>query len=212
MGNPYQSSFSLDDVVVLNDKKAYDGFFKVSQYQVKHRLFEGGWSQPITRELLARGDAAVLFLYDVKLDALVLLEQFRIGAMRTEGNPWLLETVAGMIKPGEEPKDVACREAKEEANVDVAAETLVPMVEYLSSPGGTCEKLYLFIAPVDASNVGGNFGLLEEEGEDIRAVVVPRQEALALLEAGKIVNAATIIGLQWLQLHRDTLLAKWQTK
>ena len=41
--------------------------------------------------------------------------------------------------------------------------------------------------------------------EDIRAVVLPTDEALELLRTGRIVNATTALALQWLALNRERL-------
>ena len=145
--------------------------------------------------------------YDPVLDAVVLVEQFRIGALEAPGDPWLLEIVAGVIdKPDETPEDVARREAIEEANCYI--QDLVHIYEYFVSPGGTSERISLFCGKVNAVGVGGMCGL-EEEEEDIRVTVVPFLEAIAQLQAGNIKSAAPIIALQWLQLNHDQLRAQW---
>ena len=104
-------------VHILDKTVCYDGFFRIERYRLRHQLFRGGWSREITRELFERGHAAAVLPYDPLLDAVVLIEQFRIGALETPGDPWLLEIVAGVIdKPDETPEDVVRREAVEEAN------------------------------------------------------------------------------------------------
>lgn len=192
--------FGKDDIEILENKIAYDGFFKLNNVQFRHKLFEGGWSDTITRELIDRGDAVAVLPYDAKNDTVILIEQIRIGAVRTSPTPWLLECIAGMIDKQESAETVAIREAKEEAGIEVSE--LVPMMSYLSSPGGTSERLYLYLAHVDSENVSGVYGL-DEEGEDILVHVIDRSLALDMLNEGKIDNAATVICLQWLQLHID---------
>ena len=103
-------------VEILYKTVCYDGFFRMERYRLRHRLFRGGWSRELTRELFARGHAAAVLPYDPLLDAVVLVEQFRIGALEAPGGPWLLEIVAGIIEPGETPEDVVRREAVEEAD------------------------------------------------------------------------------------------------
>ena len=130
----------------------------------------------------------------------MLLEQFRAGAVRTQAAPWCLEFVAGMFNEGEKPEDVAIREAYEESGINIKPHRLSKIMTYLSSPGGISELIHLYIANVDIPENSGIFGL-DEEHEDILRHIVSREGALKLLKEGKIVNAATIIGLQWLALN-----------
>lgn len=194
-------------VEILDKTVCYDGFFRIERYRLRHRLFSGGWSRELTRELFERGHAAAVLPYDPVLDTVVLVEQFRIGALEAPGNPWLLEIVAGVIDhPDETPEDVARREAVEEANCHI--QDIVHICDYFVSPGGTSERISLFCGKVDAAGAGGLHGLAEE-AEDIRVVVVPFAEALAQLRAGNINSAAPIIALQWLQLNHEQLRARW---
>ena len=191
--------YSQSDVKVLDCEPLYKGFFKCNKYTLKHKLFSGEWSQPLQREFFERGKAAALLAYDVKEDAVILVEQFRFGAMNHGQSPWLLELIAGMIEEGENPQEVVKREAYEEAGLVIDACQF--MLSYFVSPGGTTETLDLFIANVDSRNVKGIFGLAEES-EDIKVHVVPREQAYQWVKTGKINNAVTIIGLQWLELNR----------
>ncbi|WDE13016.1 NUDIX domain-containing protein [Thalassomonas haliotis] len=205
-----REQFSSEDVIEHAKETKYQGFFKINEYHISHRLFNGGFSKVLTREVFERGDAVVLLPYDPVNDSVVLLEQFRPGVLRSGASPWLLEFVAGMFDEGESAGEVAVREAKEEADLDIKEADLVPVLKYFSSPGGMSEYIHLYAARVDSSDVGGVYGL-EQEGEDIRVQVFPRTQALQLLEKGKISNAATIIGLQWLALNYQKLQTLWQT-
>lgn len=198
--------YDKNDLNVLALETKYNGFFKLNEYQLNHKLFSGEQSVTFTREVFERGDAVVVVLYDEKQDKLLLLEQFRAGAIRASETPWMLEFIAGMFDENETPIDVAIRETQEEANINITAESLSPIMKYLSSPGGMSECIHLYLAKFDSSNVttGSVFGL-DEENEDILLHLVSRSEALALLAQGKISNAATIIGLQWLALNYQSL-------
>ncbi len=190
---------------VLEQEHCYRGFFRLDRYRIRHELFDGG-SVEIVREVFERGHAAAVLPYDPVLDRVVFIEQFRIGAIRRRGGPWLLEFVAGIIEPGEDPAQVVRREAVEEAGCEIG--TLEPVSEFILSPGGCSEQIYLFCGRVDASRAGGIHGL-DHEGEDIRVSAVGFDEAMRFLEAGKIGNATTIIALQWLALNRDALRERW---
>jgi ADP-ribose pyrophosphatase len=193
-------------VEVFEQAVCYQGFFRLERYRLRHRLFSGAWSREMVREVFERGHAAAVLPYDPGRDQVVLVEQFRIGALRAPEGPWLLEIVAGIIEPGETPEEVVRREAIEESGC--VLQDVVPICDYHVSPGGTTERIALFCGKVDAAHIGGIHGLAEE-AEDIRVLVVPADEAIALLHAGKILSAAPIIALQWLLLNREALRRRW---
>lgn len=191
---------------VLDKSIAYSGFFRMEKYRLRHQLFAGGWGPEISRECLERGHAVAVLPYDPDRDQVVMLEQFRIGALEAPDGPWLLEIVAGIIGPGESKLDVARREAMEEAGCELL--DIVPIGEYLISPGGTSESITLYCGRVNAAGIGGVHGLAEEH-EDIRVQVLPTHEAMNLLHGGHILSATPLIALQWLALNRELLRARW---
>ena len=192
---------------ILETSTCYAGFFHILRYRLRHRLFKGGWSRVLTRELFERGHAAAVLPYDAATDQVVLTEQFRIGALQAPDSPWLLEIVAGMMDAGETPEAVVRREAVEEIGCEV--HDLVSICDYYVSPGGTSERIHLFCGRVDAAGAGGVHGLADE-GEDIRVVVMPADDAIAHMQAGRIVAAAPIIALQWLMMNRAALREAWR--
>lgn len=194
---------------ILEHTTPYDGYFKMEKYRVSHTHFQGGWGAPITREVFERGHAAAVLPYDPELDQVALVEQFRIGALEAKGGPWLTEVIAGIIEPGENAEDVIQREAMEEANLQLLE--VLPIVEYLVSPGGATERISLFCARADLSKAGGIHGL-GEEGEDIRVHGVSSDQALEWLHTGKINNAMTIIALQWFEINRQSLPQRFSQK
>ncbi len=193
---------------ILDKSIGYRGFFRMEKYRLRHEQFAGGWSSEMTRECLERGHAVAVLLYDPDSDQVVLLEQFRIGALACESGPWLLEIVAGIIDhPGETTEEVARRETAEEAGCELL--DLIPICHYLVSPGGTSESITLFCGRVDTATMTSDIRGVAAEHEDIRLHVVSRCEALALLHSGRINSAAPIIALQWLELNRAALLERW---
>lgn len=191
---------------ILRRDTAYQGYFRVDRYRLRHRRFDGGWTPVIDREVFERGHAAAVLPWDPASDRILLIEQFRIGAIEAPGGPWLLELVAGIIEPGESPEAVARREANEEAGI--ALDTLLPICEYLVSPGGTSERTSLFLGRADLSAAGGIHGLAAEQ-EDIRVHVVSAAEAIALVDDGRANNAATLIALNWFARHHSDLRQRW---
>ena len=195
-----------DGVELLDKSERYSGFFRINRYRLRHRLFAGGWSGVIEREVFERGHAVGVLPYDPVADSVVLIEQFRIGALVAGMSPWLIEVVAGIVEEGETPEEVARRETQEEAGLEIQA--LMPMCRYLVSPGGSSESVRLYCGRVDSRGAGGIHGLAEEH-EDIRVDRLPYGDAMRLLEEGRVTNSVSLIALQWLALHRDRVRAAW---
>ena len=193
-------------VEVVERAVVFDGFFKLVRFRLRHSLFGGGMSPVLERELFDRGHASVVLPYDPVREEVVLVEQFRLGALEPGGDSWLLEPVAGIIEPGETAAEVARREAREEAGLELL--DLVPVGSYFPSPGGSSEICMAYLARIDSRGAGGLFGLADH-GEDVKAHVVPLATALAWLEDGRLHVASTLITLQWLALHRTELRARW---
>jgi ADP-ribose pyrophosphatase len=202
-----KTHFTKDDYKIVKREVLHEGFFRLVNYHLQHRKFNGEWSNTYTREVHERPTAAGVLLYDPNLDKVVLIEQFRAGAFRPGQSPWLLEVVAGIYDEKlETPEEVAIREAKEEAGAEILDLQLIS--DYFVSPGGTNEYLHLYCGKVDAAKLGGIHGL-PNENEDIRAFTLPRLEAFQLVKDGKIKTAPVIIALQWLQLNYQWLRELW---
>lgn len=194
------------DVEIIERTTRYQGYFRIDRYRLRHKLFAGGWTGEVMRELFERGHAAAVLPYDPRHDRVALVEQFRIGAHAAGRPPWVIEIVAGIIEDGEEAAEVVRREAVEEAGVTLTA--LQPVQRVLASPGGTSETCMIYCGRADLTGAGGIHGLAHEH-EDIRVLVLPTAEALKLLDDGRIENATAVIALQYLALHRGRLRRMW---
>lgn len=199
-----------DDAVEIVDRETcFEGFFRVDRYRFRHRLYRGGWSPELSREVFSRGRAVGLLLYDPARDAVVLVEQFRLAAHLAGWSAWQIEVVAGIVEhEGETDPDVARREAREEAGLTIEGD-LLPVHNFLTSPGGTTESVAIFCGRVDAGAAGGVHGLAEEN-EDIKVVVKPYAEVMRLRRGGGIENAFTLIALYWLAANRPRLRRLWR--
>jgi ADP-ribose pyrophosphatase len=180
----------------------------MNRYIFRHKCFNGEWSDLVSREIFERGHAVGVLPYDPITQEFVLIEQVRIGALPTSSSPWLIEIIAGMIDEGETEENVCHRESMEEAGIEL--DNLTKALSYLSSPGGTTERLHIFIAKTDATKAQGIHGL-ETESEDIKVHRVKENTALEWLETGRIDNAAALIALQWFFMHKTQLLEQWKT-
>jgi ADP-ribose pyrophosphatase len=193
---------------IIDEAMPFKGFFNVKTYTLQHTLYAGGWSQPVQREVFHRGNCVAILLYDAVRDEVVIIEQFRAGAVLTEKqeDAWLLEIVAGAMEDGETAEEVARREALEEAGCEV--DEVLKINEFFTSPGGTSECLELFCGKVDASTIGGIHGL-DHEDEDIAVSTMKFDAVWELLQQGRIVSAIPIIAIQWLYINRDMLRQRW---
>jgi len=124
---------------ILDAQTVYGGFLTLKRYRLRHELYLGGESETLIRERLEGLRAASVLLYDPRLDQVVLVEQFRIGAVAQEPLPWLLETVGGFVPDGEADEAVARREAVEEANCTIGR--IEHLCEFMVSPGISVDRL-----------------------------------------------------------------------
>lgn len=198
-------AWGKDDVEIVSRESVYQGFFRMEVVNFRHRLFRGGMSPVIKREVLSRPSAVAVLIFDPQRDEILFIEQFRIGAL--DEQPWQLEIVAGLLDSSDGLEATARREAMEEAGVKLGR--MEKIVEFITTPGNTNEKLTIFVAEADLSLAGGIYGLAEE-GEDIRVVVMTTNHAAQALANGRIGNAPAIIALQWLLLNKTRLLSRWQ--
>lgn len=204
---PIVTPFTHDDYEILNRDVPYQGKYRIARYELRIRLFNGEMSTSMMREAMERSSSVAILPYDPISDRVVLIEQFRIGALANPQSPWILEAVAGVIDLDESPKEVAKREANEEAGCDIL--DLYPICEYFVSPGGCNEYLYLFCGRIGGHSMDGVYGLAHEH-EDIRAFSISSDEAYQLVQQGRIKTSPAIISLQWLQLNREWLKQLWQ--
>ena len=188
---------------------SFGKLFRIIRATLQYRRFDGRMSDPVTRISFERGDAVGVLLYDPQDDAVILVRQFRypvyasLGPDEREGDSakqaWLLEIVAGVVDEGRAVKEVANKELLEEAGYEVKGELQLIITIY-PSPGGTSERVHLFLGEVDhRQRIGKGEGVVAE-GEDTQVAVLPFREAMDMVADGEICDAKTIIALQHLAL------------
>jgi len=195
---------------IINYKKIYDGFCKVFKIKFNHTKFNGSVSNTVEHELFVRQPCVGVLPYNPNTNEVILIKQFRIGAIdplknfKPNFDPWLLEIVAGVIdKENESSESTAIRECIEEAGCTI--DKLIPMHDYLVSPGANNERIQLYCGLFSHEYTPGIFGL-HHENEDIKTYIITLDEASELLESGTICNAASIVALQWLLLNKHKIL------
>jgi ADP-ribose pyrophosphatase len=196
------------DLRVTGLEIAFRRHLRLDVVRFHHRLFSGGWSGERVWDVVRRGAAVAIVLYDPERDAVVLIEQFRIAPVFAGCSPWMIEVVAGLVDhQGESEAEVARRESVEEAGVTVIGD-IIPIQRYLPTPGDSDQATMLFCGRVDSTQATGIHGLAAEN-EDIRVVVKPLSEVEALVDAGQIDNGHTLVCLYWLLRHRDEVRRRW---
>lgn len=195
------------DVEISETEHLYDGFFQMKRYGLRHRMFDGSWSNTIYREVFERGAVAAILPYDPIKDVVVLIEQFRPGPMAADNaSPWMIEIVAGILEENETPDELAYRETTEETGGKLTE--VVPICDFYMAPGSSTEFCHLLCGRIDAGDIGGIFGN-KDEGEDIRVFTEPVEIAYARISKGEIAGSFSIIALQWLMLNREDLRRRW---
>lgn len=196
------------DVEIVAAETGFARHLRVDVVRFRHRLFAGGWSGERVFDVVRRGAAVAVVLYDPERDSVVLIEQFRLAALCGGRSPWQVETVAGLVdNAGETPEEVARREVREETGLELLG-PLLPIQTMLPATGSYDEAVSLFCGRIDARQAGGIHGLAEEH-EDIRVLVKSAAEIEAMLDAGVIESAHTLVCLHWLMRHRARLRRQW---
>jgi nudix-type nucleoside diphosphatase (YffH/AdpP family) len=186
-------------VRILRRREVFNRFiFRVDEVELQHERFDGSMSPPVSRLVLRRGESAAVLLHDPRTQVVLLCEQFRLPTC-DDGPGWLLELPAGMLEQGEDAAACARRETLEETGYEVRA--LHPIASVYLSPGGSSERIHLFHGEIAVRDDAVETAGVASEGEEIRIIPFTVDEALARARAGEILDAKTLIALQWLELR-----------
>jgi len=165
---------------------------------LRYEKFNGEMSEIITRLNFNRGDSVAILIYNQEEDSVILVKQFRYPAYVKDGPGWILELVAGMIEKDKDAISVAHSELLEEAGYEV--DDLESISNFYVSPGGTSERIHLYLASTHRK-IGSGGGLAQEH-EDIQIVELSLDEAIKMIDSGEICDAKTIVALQWLKIRQ----------
>lgn len=195
------------DFEIIHRETLSQGYFRIDRFHIRQELYQGGWSDVFTREVMDTGkNAAFVLLFDPNEDKVVMIEEFRPGPMANNDDPYLLQCVAGIVDPGETSEATARRECMEEAGCEVFE--LQKIFSYYPSPGCQSQETTLFVGRTKAPEDGSIHGL-PDEGENIKVVVMDAAKAINELYTGNLRDASSIIAMQWFSLHRTDLRSRW---
>jgi nudix-type nucleoside diphosphatase (YffH/AdpP family) len=183
--------------VEIQDKHlVFDDVFKIQQATLRFQKFDGQMSAPVRKLVFERGDSAAALLFHRDSQQVILVNQFRYPTYE-KGPGWLYEVVAGIIEDHERPEECIKREVREETGYEVSE--LTHIATFYVSPGGTSERIILFYGEVSDTHRISSGGGLASEHEDIQLVELTLPDLWQALEHGDIVDAKTLIAVQWLQ-------------
>lgn len=189
---------SIADRVRLKDVHLLGkGRYELKRATFDYRRGNGEWQTQV-RDVFERGSGAALLPYNLAGRTVVLVRQFRFPAFANGYDDLLIEVAAGMLDDAE-PEARIRAEAEEEIGYRLAHVRKV--FEAFTSPGAVTEKIHCFVAEYDAAMRIGDGGGLADEGEDIEVLELAIDDALAMISDGRIVDAKTIMLLQYAALH-----------
>jgi ADP-ribose pyrophosphatase len=194
-------------LVVERDEVVFAERFALQRVRFRHPRFDGGTSGVLTWELWRRGGGVLVLPYDPAADRVALVEQFRLPAHAAGLAGIQTECPAGLLEPGEDPALAGLRELQEEAGL--AAKAIVPIGRFLLMPGGCDEIVHFFCAHVTLPSEAGATHGLAHENEETRLVVLPAEEAFAMVAENRLDGAPAALALMWLNLNRARLRAEW---
>jgi len=183
-------------VRIVSERCIFNDFFRINEAYLSFLRFDGTWSRVHRRLNFERGDSVAAVLFKPRMQTVILINQFRYPSY-TKGDGWLIELVAGTCEEGETVHETMRREILEETGYSVG--TLEEISKFYVSPGGTSERIVLFYAEIDEARPRLDTSGVQVENENIAVVEVPLSDAYQMLERSEIVDAKTIIGLQWLR-------------
>ncbi|MBM7049424.1 MULTISPECIES: NUDIX domain-containing protein [Rhizobium] len=195
------SEFGKAKAEIVSEKTLADQWTRLSSYDVDYTDSHGE-KHRLKREIYHRTPAACTLLYDPARETVVLVRQYRLPSQLAGLPAWMIEVPAGLLD-GDEPEAAIRREAMEETGFRVRDVRF--LFKAMTSPGAVTEIIHFFAAVIDTSDRVADGGGLAEEHEDIEVMEIRLSDAMAMIEAGDIYDAKTVILLQWAALNRASL-------
>jgi GDP-mannose pyrophosphatase NudK len=196
--NLSQSKCMADVIKIVEEKLLSDNWYtlKTTAFDLQRR--DGSWQRQ-HRETYDRGNGAAILLYNCEHRTVVLIRQFRFPTY-VNGNAggMLIEACAGLLDD-DDPQTCIKRETEEETGY--AVNQVRKVMEAYMSPGSVTEKLHFFVGEYSAKDKVSAGGGHAHEGEDIEVLEPTLEEALAMVQDGRIVDAKTIMLLHYAALN-----------
>ena len=186
-----------DRIRVKNARLLSDAYGTLKNTTFEWRRTDGKW-QTQHRETYDRGGAATILPYNLARRTVVLVRQLRYPAYAAGYDDLMIEAAAGLLDDAA-PEERIRLEAEEE--IGYRLREVREIFAAFMSPGVLTEKIHFFVAAYAPDMRVGDGGGLAHEGEDIEVLELSIDEALAMIKDGRIVDAKTIMLLQYAALH-----------
>ena len=176
-----------------------DNWYTLNKITFEYEKEDGSWETQI-REAYDRGNGAAILLYSIDNGTVILTKQFRMPTY-VNGNEdgMMIEVCAGLLD-GDHPEDCIKKEVEEETGYKV--ENVQKVFESYMSPGAVTEIMHFFICEYEEAMKISEGGGAEDESENIEVLEMDFNQALALVQTGKIKDAKTIMLLQYAQINQ----------
>lgn len=185
-------------IKITKEELLSDNWYLLKKISYNYQL-PGGPIKLQQREVYDRGNGAVILLYNPSEDTVILTRQFRMPTyVNGNADGMLIEACAGLLD-NDQPEAAIRREAEEETGYKVR--DVRKVFEAYMSPGSVTELLHFYIAEYSKDMRVNNGGGLEHEQEEIEVLEIPFEDALEMVDKGKIRDAKTIMLLQYMELH-----------
>ena len=186
---------------VRNIKKELlsDNWYSLTKVTFEYLREDGVWETQV-REAYDRGNGAVILLYNIEKQTVVLTRQFRMPTyLNGNEDGMMIEACAGILEKGNAEETIKM-EVEEETGYRI--DQIQKVFESYMSPGSVTEILYFFIGAYEDAMKIGEGGGAEDETENIEVLEMTFNEALERVKKGEIRDAKTIMLLQWAKLNK----------
>ncbi len=190
---------------IHNKSNVFNGFLSIAEADVEYDSFSTGKTITAKRMMMERGDSVAILLHETDTDSILLVNQFRFPAAEKdladnrENAGWLLELPAGKIETGEDPAECARREVEEELGYEIEEPRFI--TSFYVSPGGTSERIWLYVCDVQQAHKTKMGGGVKYEKEDIALFKLHASEIESAIQKGIIRDAKSLVALLWFTSH-----------
>jgi len=182
----------------INTEVLSDNWYTLNKITFDYQLKNGEWVRQM-RESYDRGNGATILLYNIKKSTIILIRQFRMPTYATSNQSgMIIETCAGLLD-GDDPETCIIKETEEETGYKIR--NVKKIFESYMSPGAVTETIHFFIAEYSEQMKVSEGGGLISEHEDIEILEVDFHKAFEMINSGEIVDAKTIMLLQYARIN-----------
>jgi nudix-type nucleoside diphosphatase (YffH/AdpP family) len=185
---------------ILSEEVLSDNWGKLTEVNYEFTMPDGK-KEIHKREVYDRGDGATILLYNDDKKTIILTKQFRLPVWwNNHPTGMFTEACAGKVEEGEDPAVCIVRETEEETGYRIH-----PPKEIFSafmSPGSVSERIHFYMAPYGDELKVSSGGGQQNEQEAIEVMEIPFTKALEMVKSGEILDAKTIMLIQYAALEK----------